>query len=261
MSGSLSVSVVCLLSFGTVIAQVVPVAAIAAVVAVLALLPTIGWLLSGVLLRQIRVNMSGSHDVRLLAYAAVLVIPAAGAWLLIPSRSWDIASPVVVLVGVCVGGCMYAADRWLWRIAAGRPSIDRVYSISEAIARLAVVPSEELLYRGLPVLIFPTVAVSDQALNFASTVGGSDPAHNLASTVAVFDPAHNLGYTGGYILLSALCFGIAHAYAGRHEVVFKTWNGCVYAIGYLLTGSIAVPIALHAGYNLASIAGVGIRRS
>ncbi len=248
MSGSLSVSFVCLLSFGIVIAQVVPVAAIAAVVAVLALLPTIGWLLSGVLLRQIRVNMSDSHDVRLLAYAAVLAIAAAGAWLLIPGRPWGIASPVVLFMGVCAGGCMYATDRWLWRLAAGRLSLDRVYSISEAIARLAVVPSEELLYRGLPVLVFPTVTVSD-------------PAHPLASTVAVFDPTHNLGYTGGYVLLSALCFGIAHAYAGRHEVVFKTWNGCVYAVGYLLTGSIAVPIALHAGYNLASIAAVGIQRA
>ena len=245
MSGSLSVSFVCVLSFGIVIAQVVPVAA---VVAVLALLPTIGWLLSGVLLRQIRVNMSGSHDVRLLAYAAVLAIPAAGVWPLIPGRSWGIASPVVLLVGVCVGGCMYAADRWLWRLAAGRPSIDRAYSVSAAIARLVVVPSEELLYRGLPVLVFPRVGLSDQALH-------------LASTVAVSDQAYHLGYTGGYILLSALCFGIAHAYAGRHEVVFKTWNGCVYAIGYLLTGSIAVPIALHAGYNLASIAAVGIQRS
>lgn len=233
MSGPLGVSIGHLLAFGIVPAPVVAVAAVAAVL--LAVLPTIGWLLSGVLLRQIHVDMSGSHDVRLLAYAAVLALPAAGVWLLILDQSWGIASPVVGLVGVCVGGCMYAGDRWLWRLVAGRPSIDRVCSVSEAIARIAIVPSEELLYRGLLVLVFPTVGLSD--------------------------PAHHLGYTGGYIFLSALCFGSAHVYAGRHEAVFKTWNGCVYAIGFLLTGSIAVPIALHAGYNLASIAAVGIQRS
>ena len=56
-----------------------------------------------------------------------------------------------------------------------------------------------------------------------------------------------------FVAVSAVAFGLAHVANGRHEVAFKSWNGVVYALAFLATGSVVVPVLAHVGYNLVAV--------
>lgn len=192
-------------------------------------LPLLGagcWLLARRLVRR-----RGSTE---LVFVALLGVAALSIGALVGSRDWIAFEMTSVTVGatavaVPIGIAMYEIDRrcWSWfGIHRDRPpparragSIVRSAdpSHSGAAARLLVAPVEELLYRGVPTAV-------------------------LASMGPI-----------GYAIASASLFGIAHAYRGRHEVLFKTGNGVGYAIGFLAAGTLLVPIGMHLGYNAAAI--------
>lgn len=55
---------------------------------------------------------------------------------------------------------------------------------------------------------------------------------------------------GGFVAVSAVLFGFAHVFRGKKEIAFKTFNGVVYALVYVGTGSVLAPIIAHFGYNV-----------
>lgn len=57
----------------------------------------------------------------------------------------------------------------------------------------------------------------------------------------------------GFVAISAIAFGANHLTFGAHEVAFKTFDGAVYAVCLLATGSVLVPIVAHVGYNVSFV--------
>lgn len=55
------------------------------------------------------------------------------------------------------------------------------------------------------------------------------------------------------VVISAAVFGIAHVYQGRSGVLKATAAGAIFGAAYLFTGSLWVPIALHATIDVASL--------
>ena len=126
--------------------------------------------------------------------------------------------PQTVLFAAVVIGCgLYVVDHLLWRWWTGSSIRTQPVTNTDRFVSLWIIPGEECWYR-----VVPTV-----------TIG--------------------LLGVGGYSLVSAVIFGVAHAHNGPHEVVIKTWNGVWYAAAFVLTGSLFVPIALHTGYNLTAL--------
>ncbi|MFC6951310.1 CPBP family intramembrane glutamic endopeptidase [Halorubellus litoreus] len=56
-----------------------------------------------------------------------------------------------------------------------------------------------------------------------------------------------------FVAASAVGFGLAHVARGRREVALKTWDGVAYAVAYVATGTVVVPVLAHLGYNLAAL--------
>jgi membrane protease YdiL (CAAX protease family) len=56
--------------------------------------------------------------------------------------------------------------------------------------------------------------------------------------------------TGVLVLVAALAFGLAHAYQGRAGVLTTGLLGGVMAALYLQTGSLLLPVLLHAAIDL-----------
>jgi membrane protease YdiL (CAAX protease family) len=54
------------------------------------------------------------------------------------------------------------------------------------------------------------------------------------------------------VFVSSAAFGIAHVYLGLSGVLRATVAGVIFGLAYLLTGSLWVPIALHATVDIAS---------
>ncbi|MGM0604305.1 MAG: CPBP family intramembrane glutamic endopeptidase [Halobacteriota archaeon] len=126
----------------------------------------------------------------------------------------------VAAVGTVGAGCgagLYVIDDAIWRWYT--PGAVRRTNTTHraAIARLGIPPGEEVLFRAVPTVLVGVVGAI------------------------------------GYVVGSAVVFGVAHAHVGRHEVAFKTCDGVVYAIALVGTGSLLAPIAMHVGYNVASI--------
>ena len=48
------------------------------------------------------------------------------------------------------------------------------------------------------------------------------------------------------VILSSISFGLAHAYQGAANVPRSALIGIVFALVYVLTGSLLIPILLHA---------------
>lgn len=68
-------------------------------------------------------------------------------------------------------------------------------------------------------------------------------------------PLREVTTLSGYVILSALLFGFHHLPYGFREAVLKTANGVLYAMLFVVTGSILAPILAHAGYNFALLWG------
>lgn len=118
--------------------------------------------------------------------------------------------PVFGLVGVA----MYWADTFAWMRWTGKSIRRGNEPFVWLLPSLVVSVPEEILYRaGLDVL--------------RSSIG-----------------------TVGFVAVSAVLFGIAHIFRGKKEVVFKAFNGVVYALIYVGTGSIVASIFAHFGYNV-----------
>lgn len=59
--------------------------------------------------------------------------------------------------------------------------------------------------------------------------------------------------TAVFVVGSAAAFGVHHVGHGPTEALFKFGNGLVYAVLFVLTGSIVPPLLAHTGYNLAAM--------
>lgn len=128
------------------------------------------------------------------------------------SLAWDFT--VEYLLAVPLGVALYRLTNRGWGLYTGTRPRRGERNLAALLPGLLVVPfAEELLYR-----------------------------EGLSALVAVHPAA--------YVLVSAVAFGLLHAFLGRHEVAFKTGLGVVLAATYLASGSVAVPALFHFGYNL-----------
>lgn len=137
----------------------------------------------------------------------------AGGFLAFSSASVPVSlSPRLVLL-LPLGAAMYVVDTSVWIRVTDR-RVDRTGSI--ALTPVLAAPiAEEVLYRGALTVLVP----------------------HVGST--------------GFVVLSAVLFGVNHHHEGRKEIVFKTGNGLVYAALFVGTGNLLAPIVAHIGYNLA----------
>jgi hypothetical protein len=55
-----------------------------------------------------------------------------------------------------------------------------------------------------------------------------------------------------FVAASAVLFGLIHFTFGARDVVVKTFDGAVFAVVFVATGSLAASVLTHLGYNLAS---------
>ena len=58
--------------------------------------------------------------------------------------------------------------------------------------------------------------------------------------------------TVGAVVVSALIFGLGHIYLGWSHVLRTGIVGLIYAVAYVLTGSLWVPMLLHAVMDIMS---------
>jgi len=148
---------------------------------------------------------------------ALFVSGLAVAYLLAVRPEVSVPGAGVLGVAFDVGLALYFLDNGVWRAIADPDS---------GGTRLALVwptliggAAEELLYRG-------TLAAAIGTEGWAAV---------------------------GFVALSAVAFGANHLSFGRHEVAFKTFDGAVYAVCLLATGSVLVPVVAHVGYNVAFV--------
>lgn len=61
-----------------------------------------------------------------------------------------------------------------------------------------------------------------------------------------------LNITGmmAFVIVSSVSFGLSHVFGGWREVLLKIIDGIVYAVVFLVTGSIWASVFLHVGFNL-----------
>ncbi|WP_128477115.1 CPBP family intramembrane glutamic endopeptidase [Halorussus pelagicus] len=123
-----------------------------------------------------------------------------------------------VLAGTFVAGlALYGLDNAVWRaIADPDPSGTRFALVWPTLVGGA---AEELLYRGALAVAIGTEGLAGIA----------------------------------FVAVSALAFGANHLSFGKHEVAFKTFDGVVYAVCLLATGSVLAPVVAHVGYNVAFV--------
>ncbi|WP_276299183.1 CPBP family intramembrane glutamic endopeptidase [Halorussus lipolyticus] len=115
-----------------------------------------------------------------------------------------------------VGFAMYYADTYAVSYLAGeslRQSVSHPISMLPVV--LVVVPEEILFRAGLSPLI--------------DAVG----------------PA-------AFVAASAVLFGLIHFTFGARDVLVKTFDGAVFAVVFVATGSLTASVLTHLGYNLAS---------
>lgn len=55
-----------------------------------------------------------------------------------------------------------------------------------------------------------------------------------------------------FVAASAVLFGLIHFTFGTRDVLVKMVNGAIFAVVFLVTGSLAASVLAHLGYNLAS---------
>lgn len=223
-------------TMGVGLAEITPAAVSPIVIVAVPLLPPIAWMFAGWIVdRTVRSgdrhasveHRRGIRQLCFVLFLAGVVLPGA---VLLGAREWiGVGSPpttvVTSLVAVVIGIVLYCTDSYIWRWWSGRPGRGTARRVASsrrsgsswpgAVARLLAAPIEELLYRG------------------------------VLTALLVVGPF-------GYVLGSASLFAVAHAYLGRHELLFKGANGVVYAVGFLVSGSILVPIGMHLGYNVAA---------
>ena len=138
----------------------------------------------------------------------------AGAYLLAVRPEIAVPSAPVAATAFVGGIGLYAVDNALWRaIAAPDSGGTRLALVWPTLVGGA---AEELLYRGAL-----AAAIGTQGLAGAT-----------------------------FLAVSAVAFGANHFPLGSHEVAFKTFDGAVYAVCLLATGSILAPVAAHVGYNV-----------
>lgn len=180
---------------------------------------------AGALGRRIRGDLVEPLYVLFLGAAAATFATAGP----IPEAALGPVAPATTVGAAFAGGTLYAVhDALRTRLRRRREpksgaSTSEAAAGSDGITRsgvaatlLAPVP-EELLYRGGVAVVAPAVG------------------------------------PGAAVAWSALAFGGAHARNGSAEVARKTVDGAVYAVAFLWSGSVWLPVAMHAGYNLAAL--------
>jgi len=55
-----------------------------------------------------------------------------------------------------------------------------------------------------------------------------------------------------FVVASAVLFGLIHFPFGTRDVLVKMVNGAIFAVVFLVTGSLTASVLIHLGYNLAS---------
>lgn len=121
----------------------------------------------------------------------------------------------VFLLAAVVGYALYCCESRVWAWWTDAPLTSRSVDQYRAVALLAIAAAaEEVLYRGvLGLLIDP----------FDWTV---------------------------FVATSATLFGLSHVFEGKHELLLKTVDGAIYALLYVVSGSLLVPVLAHVGYNV-----------
>lgn len=120
-------------------------------------------------------------------------------------------------LSLAAGVGLYRADTAVQERLSGRPVRRGRERLTWTLPNVAIAPAEELLFRGIPTLLVPEYGAA------------------------------------GYVAFSAALFGVSHYQEGRREVAFKTVNGVVYCVLYLVTGSLVAPMLAHVGYNAAYV--------
>lgn len=116
-----------------------------------------------------------------------------------------------------VGAGMYVAENKVWQWYAGTFARSRKTDFL-LLAPLVVLPfAEEIIYRG----------------GIAPLVGEAG--------------------TGVFVGVSAALFGVDHLYNGKKEFAFKLFDGVVYALLFVATGSVLATAIAHVGYNAAYV--------
>lgn len=188
-------------------------------------------------------------------------------------RRWLIEAAVslgglalVTIVGAwpSIPTVLAAAQRWP-AIAAVRGFLAEPYGVATGIA-LAV-----LLVTGmvLPVVLLrnsldEAPAVGDIRALLPRTLGELPYGAGLSLNAGLFEellfrlglPALAFAVTGDAVVAFAattVLFGLLHVYQGPSGIALSTVLGVVFAFLYLVTGSIAVPIVLHALLDLRSM--------
>lgn len=121
------------------------------------------------------------------------------------------------LAFVPLGIAMYAVDTYLWSWWTGKPIEGGERTGTWLLPSVLASVGEEYLMRGVLAVLIVHV--------------GALP----------------------YVLCSAVLFGINHFVGGRREIALKTANGAVYAVAFLVTGTLVAPVLAHAAYNVAYI--------
>jgi membrane protease YdiL (CAAX protease family) len=55
-----------------------------------------------------------------------------------------------------------------------------------------------------------------------------------------------------FVVASAVLFGLIHFTFGTRDVLVKMVNSAIFAVVFLVTGSLTASVLIHLGYNLAS---------
>jgi len=168
------------------------------------------WLISFVLTKTIGYQYQQTHNS---IFYVSFVLLAAVVVVSSPFKLY-LFLDMIALGAVPLGVLMYWVDTRVWGWLNEKPLQVTANSVGDTVTFLVGPVPEEIVYRG-----------------------------GLFISFMWLGPAE-------YVTMSAVLFGINHYSLGKKEVVFKTWNGAVYALLYLYAGTLIAPIVAHLAYNL-----------
>lgn len=113
-----------------------------------------------------------------------------------------------------LGSAIYLAQNEAWKryVGADPDPVDR--DLSVVLPLLAVPVAEEVIFRGGLGLLIESYGA------------------------------------GVFLVASAVLFGLSHVLTGKKEVAFKTFDGAVYGLLFLATGSVLATSLAHVAHNL-----------
>lgn len=140
-------------------------------------------------------------------------ILAAGAFIIVGPITVALAFDPLYLLCIPLGILIYTAEDelWQWYVKSNPTPVER--DLLHAIPLLIVPVAEEIVFRAGVGLLIDTAS----------------PAIFLA--------------------VSTVSFGLSHLLSGKKEVLFKLFDGLVYGVLFLVTGSLLAPVLTHVAHN------------